>query len=130
MPKIPLQKILYAEDEPDILEIATMALETLGGFTVLSYTSGNDALEAAPRFQPDMILLDVMMPGMDGPGLLKALRRLPGFETTPVVFITAKVMEAEIERYKEMGALDVIEKPFDPETLPDQILAIWNKHHE
>ena len=125
-----LKKILYAEDEPDISEIATMALETIGEFTVESCASGNEALEAAPRFQPDLILLDVMMPGIDGPSTLKALRRLPGFETTPVVFMTAKVMEDEMERFKKLGALVVITKPFDPAVLSDQILAIWEKHHE
>ena len=125
-----LKKILYAEDDPDILEIATMALETIGKFTVESYTSGNGALEAAPRFQPDLILLDVMMPGIDGPGVLKALRRLPGLDMTPVVFMTAKAMQDEVERFKNMGAMDVITKPFDPVVLCDKILEIWEKHHE
>ena len=121
-----LTKILCVEDEPDIQAIAKLALETVGGFTIETCSSGREALLKAPEFGPDLILLDVMMPGMDGPETLQALRALPGFETTPVIFMTAKAMASEIQKYKELGALDVIPKPFDPMTLSDQIKAIWN----
>ena len=76
-----------------------------------------------------MFLLDVMMPGMDGPGTLKALRDIPEFEKTPAIFITAKVMGEELESYKEMGVVGVVKKPFDPENLCEQISEIWEKHH-
>jgi two-component system, OmpR family, response regulator len=121
-----LTKILHVEDEPDIQEVAKLALEAVGGFTVETCSSGQEALEKASIFMPDLILLDVMMPGMDGPETMRALRELPGFDTTPVVFMTAKVMGAEVQRFKEMGALDVISKPFDPMTLTDDIKRIWD----
>jgi CheY-like chemotaxis protein len=122
----PLTKILCVEDEPDIQAIARMALETVGGFTVETCISGKEAVEKAPGFGPDLILLDVMMPGMDGPETLLALRALPGFEALPVIFMTAKAMASEIQKYKDLGALDVIPKPFNPMTLSDQIKAIWS----
>ena len=122
----PLNKILCVEDEPDIQAITKLALETVGGFTIETCSSGREALLRAPEFGPDLILLDVMMPGMDGPETLHALRALPGFEATPVIFMTAKAMASEIQKYKDLGALDVIPKPFDPMTLSDQIKAIWN----
>ncbi len=120
-----LSKILHVEDEADIQEIAKLALETVGGFVVEPCSSGQEAVEKAQAFAPDLILLDVMMPGMDGPASLAALRRLSGLETTPVIFMTAKVMESEVERFKGLGALDVIPKPFDPMTLADEIKRIW-----
>jgi CheY-like chemotaxis protein len=125
----PLVRILYVEDEPKIQVIARMALERVGGFTVEICDSGQQAVDAAPAFAPDLILLDVRMPGMDGPTTMKALRELPGFEATPIVFMTANVMAEDIERYKEMGAVDVIAKPFQPMTLPDRLREIWATVH-
>lgn len=125
-----LSKILYVEDDPDIQTVARMALETIGSFTVQACDSGKTAVEAAPGFDPDLILLDVMMPEMDGPNTLQALRQIPGLEKTPVVFMTAKVMQSEIDRYKKLGAVDVIPKPFDPMTLAERIEAIWSRCHE
>ncbi len=126
----PLTRILYVEDEPDIQAIARLALETIGGFTVEICGSGSAAVEAAPRFAPDLILLDVMMPGMDGIDTLKALREIPQTVTTPVIFMTAKVQKQEIERYKELGAVDVIPKPFDPMTLATVIKGIWQRRDD
>ena len=83
------------------------------------------ALDLAPRFAPDLILVDVMMPGMDGLATLKALREDPRTAETPVVFMTAKVMPRERERYLTLGAVAVIAKPFDPSTLADELAAIW-----
>ena len=123
-----LHKILYVEDEADIQKIAKLALEEVGGLKVLICASGAEAIDKAPGFQPDIILLDVMMPGMDGPDTLEALHGLPGIEGTPAVFLTAKAMPAEVERYKKLGVLDVIPKPFDPMTLADQVKEIWNRH--
>ena len=124
MPK-PLVRILYVEDEPDIRAVAQMALEAVGGFAVTACASGAEALVAAPTAAADLLLLDVMMPGMDGPSTLKALRALPASANTPVIFMTAKVQAAEIAQYRELGALDVIHKPFDPMELSAQISRIW-----
>jgi CheY-like chemotaxis protein len=124
-----LTTILIVEDDPDIQTVARMALETVGGFTVEVCDCGKAALEAAPRLKPDLIMLDVMMPEMDGPTTLKNLRELPGLASTPVVFMTAKAMPSEVERYREMGTAGVIPKPFDPMTLADQVREIWNAGH-
>jgi two-component system OmpR family response regulator len=124
MPK-PLARILYVEDEPDIRAIAQMALEAVGGFAVTACASGSEALAAAPTVAADLLLLDVMMSGMDGPSTLKALRELPATANTPVIFMTAKVQATEIAQYLELGALDVIHKPFDPMELSAQIARIW-----
>ncbi len=124
-----LTRVLYTEDEPDIQAVARLALEMLGGFTVEICNSGAEALERAPDFNPQLILLDVMMPGMDGPTTLARLRELPQFANTPVIFMTAKVQPAEVAGYKKLGAIDVIPKPFDPMTLAGQVSAIWERSH-
>jgi two-component system OmpR family response regulator len=120
----PLRRILFVEDDPDIQVVATMALESLGGFTVLACGSGAEALSRLEAFAPDLVLLDVMMPGMDGPATLEALRRLPA-GGVPVVFMTARVQAHEILQYREMGAVDVIAKPFDPMTLAETVQTVW-----
>lgn len=120
-----LQRILYVEDEPDIQEVARLALEMVGGFTVKVCSSGEEALQEAEAFAPDMILLDVMMPGMDGPSTLKALRERAALAEVPVAFMTAKVQPQEVAQYRALGALDVIAKPFDPMQLANQVRAIW-----
>lgn len=122
-----LKKILYVEDEPDIAYIARLALETIGGFEVVVCENGTKALLEAPRYLPDLIMLDVMMPEMDGPATLRELRKNPALAHTPVIFMTAKVQPAEISMYKELGALDVIAKPFDPLTLAERIKNIWSR---
>ena len=126
----PLQRILYVEDEPDIQAIARIALEAVGGFVVKTCSSGAQALAEAEDFKPDLILLDVMMPGMDGPATLKALRQQAALSGVPVVFITAKVQSSEVEGYKALGAVDVIAKPFDPMRLASQVSTIWASCHE
>lgn len=120
-----LSRILYVEDEPDIRAVAKLALEAIGGFTVQVASSGQEALDMAPSFVPDLILLDVMMPGMDGPTTLKSLRQIAALATIPVIFMTAKVQPQEVAAYREMGALGVIAKPFDPMTLAESIQQIW-----
>lgn len=119
-------KLLYVEDEADIREIAEFALED-EDFDIVFCESGEQAVEQAGNFQPEVILLDVMMPGMDGPTTLQNLRELPGLETTPVIFLTAKVQPNEIENFIALGAIDVIPKPFDPMTLASQIHEILNR---
>ena len=97
-------------------------------YTVLLAENGVQALQVAETEQPEIILLDVMMPGMDGPETFLALRKLPGLENTPAIFMTAKVMESEVARFKELGALGVIPKPFDPMTLSEQIKSLWDEN--
>ncbi len=125
-----LRKILYVEDEADIQKIAKLALETVGGYEVLICGSGAEALEKAPGFGPDILLLDVMMPGMDGPDTLAALWKIDALKKAPAIFLTAKAMPAEVERYKDMGALGVIAKPFDPMALADLVKGIWERRGE
>ena len=121
------KRILYVEDEDDIRTVATMSLEMLGGFEVVACTSGAQALAEAPACGADLILLDVMMPGMDGPATLAALRRLPAARDIPVVFMTAKVQANEVEGYRGLGALGVVPKPFDPLTLHQRLLELWEQ---
>ncbi|NHH99196.1 response regulator [Oceanimonas sp. MB9] len=120
------RRVLYVEDDDDIREIARLALEVVGEFEVMLCASGEDAVAGAAAFNPDIILLDVMMPGMDGPSTLTALRRQPALEKIPVAFMTAKIQPREIAAYKAMGAVEVIAKPFDPMTLSEQIRTIWH----
>lgn len=124
-----LHRILCVEDEPDIRAIVRMALETVGGFSVRTCGSGPEALAQVAEFGPDLILLDVMMPGMDGPGTLNALRRLPAAAGIPVAFMTAKVQPQELAALRALGALDVIAKPFDPMTLAETVRQIWGRRH-
>ena len=100
-------------------------MEGLGGYEVASCESGADALAQAPDFMPDLVLLDVMMPGMDGPMTLAELRKLPSCSDVAVVFMTAKAQPGEIAKFRSLGAVDVITKPFDPLTLCQQIGALW-----
>ena len=120
-----LQRILSADDEADIREVLTIALEAIGGYTVEACSSGQTLLDQAVDFNPDVIVLDVMMPGMDGPATLQALQRVPATKDIPVIFITAKAMPAEIERFIALGAIGVITKPFDPMTVSTQVEALW-----
>jgi len=120
-----LHKILYVEDEPDIQAIAQIALENVGGFELKICGSGQEAIQQAAGFKPDLILLDVMMPGMDGPTTLQELRKLDELANTPVMFMTAKVQPQEIEHFKSLGAIEVIAKPFDPMKLAETIQQAW-----
>jgi len=125
---MPGLKILYVEDEPDIREIAKIAMRSLGGFEIRDVTCGADALLMAVEFQPDLLLLDVMMPGMSGPETLAKLRGLASTKSVPVIFMTAKVQGSEIAEYLALGAIGVISKPFNPMELASQIKALWEKH--
>lgn len=124
-----LTRILFVEDEPDIQIVARLALEMVGGFTVEICSSGREALQKAPEFNPELIILDVMMPGIDGPSTLKALRTLNIAVSTPVIFMTAKVQPHEVAYYREIGGLEVIAKPFDPMTLSATINDIWRRYN-
>jgi CheY-like chemotaxis protein len=120
-----LRKVLVVEDNPDIRTIVRAALEMMGGFEVRACESGAEALEAVAQFGPQLMLLDVMMPDLDGPGVLGRLRERPDTAALPVVFLTAKAAPSEIQRLRALGALDVLTKPFDPMTLHEQVQAIW-----
>ncbi|GIZ53105.1 response regulator [Noviherbaspirillum aridicola] len=121
-----LNNILYVEDDADIRMVAQLALEAVGGFNVRLCGSGQEALAAiGDGYRPDLLLLDVMMPGMDGPSTLAELRRLPATAATPAAFMTAKVQAGEIAHYRSLGALGVIAKPFDPMQLAQQVRALW-----
>ena len=122
--------ILYVEDDPDIQAIAMMSLETVGGFGVQAADGGKQALEIVNRQMPGLLILDVMMPGMDGPATLEAIRQLPGGTEVPVIFMTAKVQQSEVATLQKPGVIGVIPKPFDPMTLPDTVRSIWNKYME
>ena len=120
-----LRRVLVVEDDPDIQAVADVALSWIGKLEVEVCGSAMDALEKAPVFRPDLILLDVMMPGMDGPQALAALREIPETRATPVVFMTARVQAHEVRRYKELGSLDVIAKPFEPQELAARLRQMW-----
>lgn len=125
----PLHRILLVEDDPDIQVIARLSLASVGGFAVKLCSSGQEALQTAPTFLPDLILLDVMMPDMDGLTTLQALRQIPTLATTPVIILSARVQTHEVVHYRELGAVEVVAKPFDPMQLPTTIRQIWMRCH-
>ncbi len=120
-----LNKVLYVEDEKDIQTVARVALEMVGGFELKICSSGKEALAEVEAFAPDLLLLDVMMPGMDGPETLKGIRALPNMANIPAIFMTAKVQPQEVAHFKSLGALDVLPKPFEAMKLASQIRDIW-----
>jgi len=123
-----LQRILYVEDERDIQVVARLALEQVGGFHVEICSSGVEALDRVGNVKPDLILMDAMMPGLDGEATLAAMRRNPAAVSIPVVFVTARVQAQEVMRYKQLGAIGVIAKPFDPMLLSAKVSTIWEEH--
>ena len=122
-----MEHVFCFEDEPDIQEVARLSLEAVGGFRVDTAGSGAEGLALLETLTPDVILLDVMMPGMDGPSVLRELRKNPRTARIPVIFMTAKVQPGEVDGYKKLGAVDVIPKPFDPVLLPDKIRSILSR---
>lgn len=125
-----LKKILCVEDEADIRLIVQIALEDIGGFTIKCCSSGYEAIVEVEAFKPDLIILDVMMPGLDGLGTLEQLRQLPAVSSVPFVFMTARVQEKEINEYQKLGIIGVISKPFEPMTLADTLNEYWSKYNE
>ncbi|MFO8025304.1 response regulator [Thiohalophilus sp.] len=120
-----LRKILYVEDEADIQTIARLALQDVGGFELQLCSNGSEALATAQEYAPDLLILDVMLPGMDGPTTLTELRKIPALAETPVLFMTAKVQTRELAQLRALGAVEVITKPFDPMTLAETVRQIW-----
>ena len=117
-------RVLYVDDEPDIREIAEIALNLDEGMIVQTAASGEEAVSKAITWRPDVILLDVMMPVMDGPMTLGKLRARTETAAIPVVFVTARTQTQEVERFRSLGAAAVISKPFDPMLLAAQVRAI------
>jgi two-component system OmpR family response regulator len=126
----PLRRLIYVDDDRDIRGLAKLALSIDTGIDVRTCSSGAELLEATASVPPDLILLDVMMPDLDGPATLAKLREQAALASIPVVFVTARALSSEVERLRALGAADVISKPFDPRTLLQQIRSIWARLHD
>jgi len=127
MPERPLNRICYVEDDEDIQRIVRMSLERVGKMTVEVVGDPTRAIEAMTEFRPDLVMLDWMMPAMDGPALFRQMKLRPETNALPVVFITAKAAQRDLDELMKMGAAGTISKPFNPKDLPDQLRAIWAK---
>ena len=122
-----IEHVLLVDDDPDIRLVGELALSSVGGWRATVAGSGMEALEMASAEQPDVILLDVMMPQLDGPSTLKALRARHDTAHIPVIFCTAKAQRHEVEHFRSLGAVGVIAKPFDPMTLATDVAALIAK---
>jgi len=127
MPDRPLNRICYVEDDEDIQRIVRVSLERIGKMTVEVVSDPMVAIGAITAFKPDLVMLDWMMPGMDGPTLFRKMKQLPEVSALPVVFITAKATQRDMDELVALGAAGTISKPFSPKDLPDQLRAIWAK---
>ena len=127
MPDRPLNRICYVEDDEDIQRIVRLSLERVGKMTVEVVGDPTKAIEAMTEFRPDLVMLDWMMPGMDGPALFQQMKLRPETNALPVVFITAKAAQRDLDELVKMGAVGTISQPFNPKDLPDQLRAIWAK---
>ena len=119
-----IAKVLMIDDEPDMRQVGRMSLKAVGKWQVVLANSGAEGVDAASREQPDVILLDVMMPGMDGPTTFARLKEQATTANIPVIFMTAKAQHLDVDHYLSLGAAGVIGKPFDPMTLPKEIVRI------
>jgi two-component system OmpR family response regulator len=120
-----LKRILHVDDDEDIRLIVRLAVEVVGGYELLQFADGPPAIKAVAGFSPDLLLLDVMMPGMSGNEVWETIREDPSIEAIPVIFLTAKAENSFLKGLVADGALAVIKKPFDAMTLADEITAIW-----
>ena len=120
-----LERVMHVEDDESIRVVVEIALVDIAGLELLSCDSGQSALAQVDAYAPQLILLDVMMPQMDGLQTLAALRQKPALADTPVVFMTAKIQQAEKQRYLDAGAISVIEKPFEPMELGDTLSQLY-----
>ena len=125
MPDRPLNRICYVEDDEDIQRIVRVSLERVGKMTVEVVGDPTKAIEAMSAFRPDLVMLDWMMPAIDGPTLFRQMKLRPETSALPVVFITAKAAQRDLDELLKMGAAGTISKPFSPKDLPDQLRAIW-----
>ncbi len=123
-----MRRILIIDDEDDIREVAALSLETVAGWTVCTANSGTTGIQKAISERPDAILMDVMMPAMDGPTTFRQMQNTPGLAHIPVLLLTAKVQGVDQRRFAGLGVSGVLFKPFDPLTLADQMAAAlgWN----
>jgi two-component system, OmpR family, response regulator len=121
-----LKSLLYVDDDADIREIVEMSLGLDGSLAVSSSAGGEQALTVMRSAQPDLVVLDVMMPGLDGPAMLQRMRADPDLRHIPVIFMTAKANPQEVARFRDLSAIGVIAKPFDPMALGGQVRALWN----
>ena len=122
------RRILIIDDEEDIREVAALSLETVAGWDVLVAGSGAAGIAKARESRPDAILLDVMMPGMDGPTTFRELRAIPETSQIPVILLTAKVQAADQKRFSDLGVASVMFKPFDPLILARDIAEVLGWH--
>jgi CheY-like chemotaxis protein len=120
------RRILIVDDEADIREVAQVSLELVGHWQVQTASTGRAGIQTARSTQPDAILLDVMMPDLDGPATLAELQADPATRDIPVLFLTAKAQAAERSRLAQLGAAGVLTKPFDPLTLASQVATTLN----
>jgi len=120
-----LTRVVYVEDEPDIQAIVRIALESIGGMQVTVFSSGQEAIARAADVQPQLLVLDVMMPGLDGPGTLRLLREQAPLRNVPAIFMTAKAQPQEIAALQQQGAIAVVSKPFDPMQLAAELRRHW-----
>jgi CheY-like chemotaxis protein len=127
MPDRPLQKICYVEDDVDIQRIVRLSLERVGKMQVEIVGDPTAAIDAMLAFRPDLVMLDWMMPVLDGPALFKQMQQRPETSALPVIFITAKAAQRDLDELLGLGAAGTISKPFSPKDLPDQLRAIWAK---
>jgi CheY-like chemotaxis protein len=125
MPARPLNRICYVEDDEDIQRIVRMSLERVGKMTVAVVTDPTQAMATITEFRPDLVMLDWMMPVLDGPTLFRQMKERPETSALPVVFITARASQTDLAELKTLGAAGTISKPFSPKDLPDQLRAIW-----
>ncbi len=125
MPAAPLNRICYVEDDEDIQRIVRMSLERVGKMTVEVVSDPLEAIERMLAFKPELVMLDWMMPGLDGPALFRKMQELPETKVLPVVFITAKASQRELDELRALGALGTISKPFSPKDLPEQLRTLW-----
>ena len=122
-----LKRVMCAEDDPDIRMILEFSLHRLGHYDLQLCAGGNEALERVDSFAPQLVLLDVMMPGLSGPQTLERLRQREVMRGVPVVFLTAKAMHGEVQSLMQHGAAGVIVKPFDPVALPQDVRVYWEQ---
>ena len=127
MPDRPLQKVCYVEDDADIQRIVRLSLERVGKMQVEIVGDPTAAIDAMVAFRPDLVMLDWMMPVLDGPALFKQMKQRPETSALPVIFITAKAAQRDLDELVALGASGTISKPFSPKDLPDQLRAIWAK---
>lgn len=126
----PLTHVACIEDDADILQITELALSSIGGLKVTAIDGRRSTLDELAVAQPDLVLLDVVMPGADGLATIKAMAARADLKRLPVVFMTARLQEYDLACYRTAGALGVIAKPFDPLTLADEVRRLWDTHAE